>query len=178
MTRSAAAFDPQPRLVGETVELRPLERSDYDALRMAAADPLVWEQHPLDRHEEDVFRMYFDDQLASGGGLLILERATGEVIGSSRYHAWDAERNSVEIGWTFLVRRHWGGGTNREVKRLMLDHAFRSFDSVTFHAHRGNVRSQRAIEKLGAVRIEDGLDGNGHLSPAYRLDRRAEVSDT
>jgi RimJ/RimL family protein N-acetyltransferase len=170
MTRSAVPFDPQPTLVGETVEIRPLEAGDYDALRAAASDPLIWEQHPLDRHEEDVFRTYFDDQLASGGGLVIVERSTGAVIGSSRYHAWDAETGGVEIGWTFLVRRHWGG-TNREVKRLMLDHAFRSFDAVFFHAHRDNVRSQRAIEKLGAERIEDRLDGYGHLSPTYRLDR-------
>jgi RimJ/RimL family protein N-acetyltransferase len=166
-------FDPQPHLVGETVELRPLSAEDYDALRAAAADPLIWEQHPQDRHEEDVFRAYFDDQLASGGGLLILERATGEVIGSSRYHGWDAERSTVEIGWTFLVRRRWGGGTNREVKRLMLDHAFRSFDTVTFHAHRDNLRSQRAIEKLGAVRIGDALDGYGHLSPTFSLARQS-----
>jgi RimJ/RimL family protein N-acetyltransferase len=164
-------FDPQPRLVGEIVELRPLRRADYDAVSAAAADPLIWEQHPLDRHEEDVFRTYFDEQLASGGGLVILERSTGAVIGSSRYHDWDAERSNVEIGWTFLVRRHWGGETNREVKRLMLDHAFRSFESVSFHAHRDNLRSQRAIEKLGAERVEDALDGYGHLSPTYLLRR-------
>lgn len=177
MTRPAVPFDPQPTLVGETVELRPLEAGDYEALRAAASDPLIWEQHPANRHEEDVFRTYFDEQLASGGGLVTIERATGEVVGSSRYHAWDAERSCVEIGWTFLVRRHWGG-TNREVKRLMLDHAFRSFESVFFHAHPHNLRSQRAIEKLGAERIEDSRDGYGRLSRAYRLDRPQPASQS
>jgi RimJ/RimL family protein N-acetyltransferase len=166
-------FDAQPHLVGDNVELRPLARDDYAALRAAAADPSIWEQHPLDRHEEDVFRAYFEDQLASGGALLILERATGEAIGSSRYHAYDSSARQVEIGWTFLVRRHWGGVTNGEVKRLMLEHAFGFVDSVVFRAHPGNRRSQRAIEKLGAVRIEDGIDGYGDLSCAYRLRRPA-----
>ena len=148
-------FDPQPRLVGETVELRPLAAGDFDALRAAASDPLIWEQHPANRHEEDVFRSYFDEQLGSGGGLAIVERATGELIGSSRYHGFDEERSEVEVGWTFLVRRHWGGATNAEVKRLMLGHAFRFVETVVLVIHPENVRSQRAAEKLGAVRVAD-----------------------
>lgn len=148
-------MDLQPRLVGETVELRPLRADDYDALRAAASDPLIWEQHPANRHEEPVFRGYFDEQLGSGGGLAILERASGAVIGSSRYHGYDEGRREVEIGWTFLVRRHWGGATNREVKRLMLDHAFRFVETVVLVIHPENVRSQRAAEKLGGVRAAD-----------------------
>jgi RimJ/RimL family protein N-acetyltransferase len=152
-------FDRQPRLVGETVELRPLRADDYDALRLAASDPLTWEQHPANRHEEPVFRSYFDEQLASGGGLAILDRATGDAIGSSRYHGYDEERSEIEIGWTFLDRRYWGGETNGEVKRLMLEHAFGFVETVVFVVHPGNVRSQRAVEKLGATRVAD-RDGN------------------
>jgi RimJ/RimL family protein N-acetyltransferase len=152
-------FDRQPRLAGDTVELRPLRADDYDALRTAAADPLIWEQHPADRHEEPVFRAYFDEQLGSGGGLAIVDRASGAVIGSSRYHGYDEERSEVEIGWTFLARRYWGGSTNREVKRLMLDHAFRFVETVVLVIHPENVRSQRAAEKLGAVPVPD-RDGN------------------
>lgn len=163
-------FDPQPHLVGELIELRPLRAEDFEELRAAAADPRIWEQHPADRHDPDVFRAFFDEQLASGGGMIVLDRRTGEVIGTSRYHDYDAEGSTVEIGWTFLVRRHWGG-TNREVKRLMLDHAFRSFDRVFFHAHPDNLRSQRAIEKLGAIRIDDRPDGEGLPSYAYELAR-------
>ena len=148
-------FDPQPRLAGETVELRPLRAGDYDALRAAASDPLIWEQHPANRHEEAVFRAYFDEQLGSGGGLAIVDRRTGELIGSSRYHGYDAEASEVEVGWTFLVRSRWGGETNREVKRLMLDHAFRFVETVVLVIHPENVRSQRAAEKLGATRVAD-----------------------
>ncbi|HVU77797.1 MAG TPA: GNAT family N-acetyltransferase [Gaiellaceae bacterium] len=166
-------FDRQPRLTGEAVELRPLRADDYDALRAAASDPLTWEQHPANRHEEPVFRAYFDEQLGSGGGLAIVDRATGEAIGSSRYHGHDEARSEVEIGWTFLDRRYWGGETNREVKRLMLEHAFRFVETVVFVVHPGNVRSRRAVEKLGAARVAD-RDGNCvyALTRAVRPPRR------
>src|SRR4051812_14014418 len=164
------AFDAQPRLVGELLELRPLRPDDLDALHAVASDPLIWEQHPVrDRHEEHVFRGFFAEQLASGGGLLVLDRRTGEPIGTSRFHGYDARRSEVEIGWTFLARSHWGGTYNRELKTLMLGHAFRFVETVVFLVHPGNVRSQRAVEKLGASRAGERVDGSGGTSIAYAL---------
>ena len=149
-------FDRQPSLEGETLELRPLRPGDFDSLFTVASDPLLWEQHPArDRHEPEVFRGFFDDQLASGGGLLVLDRRSGEVVGTSRYHGYDAKAREVEIGWTFVARSRWGDGTNAELKRLMLEHAFRSVDTVVFVVHPENIRSRRAVEKLGAERIDD-----------------------
>jgi RimJ/RimL family protein N-acetyltransferase len=144
-------FDPQPYLEGELVALRPLRRDDFDELRAAAADPSIWAQHPSDRHREDEFRAYFDDQLASGGGLVVVDRSDGRIVGSTRFHGFDAERSEVEIGWTFLARSHWGGVVNGEVKRLLLEHAFRSVETVVFLVHAENGRSRRAVAKLGAV---------------------------
>ncbi len=165
-------FDPQPHLVGRLVEVRPLEARDYEALRAAASDPLIWEQHPDARWREDIFQDFFAQHLASGGALLVLDRSDGRVIGTSRYHGYDPERNEVEIGWTFLVRSHWGGAVNAELKRLMLDHAFRSVERVIFLAAVGNLRSRRAIEKLGATFVgttrRDGLDRE---SAVYELRR-------
>jgi len=144
----------QPTLQGERLELRPLQAEDFEALYAVAADPLVWEQHPEhDRWREAVFRRYFDEQLASGGGLAIVDRATGAAIGSSRYHDYDAERGEVEIGWTFLGRAYWGGAVNGELKRLMLGHAFASVERVVFCIAHENIRSQRSVEKLGARRV-------------------------
>jgi RimJ/RimL family protein N-acetyltransferase len=157
--------------VGELVEVRPLRAGDYDALFAVASDPLIWEQHPLDRWREDVFRPFFDASLASGGALVVLDRASGDVIGSSRYHAYDPERREVEIGWTFLARAYWGGEANRDLKRLMVGHAFESVDTVVFLVHPANVRSQRAVEKLGAVRAGERVDGNGDVGFAYELKR-------
>jgi RimJ/RimL family protein N-acetyltransferase len=144
----------QPTLQGELLELRPLQAEDFDALYAVAADPLVWEQHPEhDRWREEVFRRYFDEQLASGGGLAVVDRSTGAPIGSSRYHGYDAERSEVEIGWTFLGRAFWGGTVNAELKRLMLRHAFASVERVVFCIAHENIRSQRSVEKLGARRV-------------------------
>lgn len=137
---------------GERVEVRPLRPDDCDALYAAASDPLIWEQHPDARYREDVFRAFFAEHLVSGGALAVLDAGTGEVIGTSRYHGYDAARCEVEIGWTFLTREHWGGAYNAELKRLMLEHAFRFVETVVFAVAAGNVRSQRAVEKLGAMR--------------------------
>jgi RimJ/RimL family protein N-acetyltransferase len=144
----------QPTLHGELLDVRPLRPDDFDPLYAVASDPLVWEQHPeRTRWREDVFRGYFDEQLASGGGMAVVDRATGAPIGSSRYHGHDAERSEVEIGWTFLGRSYWGGTYNAELKRLMVGHAFGSVDRVVFCIAHENIRSQRSVEKLGARRV-------------------------
>jgi RimJ/RimL family protein N-acetyltransferase len=131
--------------------LRPLRPDDWDALYAVASDPLVWELHPAhDRWQEPVFREFFANALAGGGALVAIDRATGAVIGSSRFQGFEREDGgSVEIGWTFLARSHWGGATNREMKRLMLEHALRFVERVDFRVGETNVRSRRAMEKIG-----------------------------
>jgi len=165
-------FDPQPHPLGNLVELRPLREADFAPLFAVAADPLIWEQHPdPDRYREPVFRDFFSDHLASGGALLALDRRTGSVIGTSRFHGYDRFRSEVEIGWTFLARTHWGGAYNAELKSLMLGHAFRFVQSVVFLVHPDNIRSQRSLEKLAAVRIGERPDGSGNRSFAYSIAR-------
>jgi RimJ/RimL family protein N-acetyltransferase len=165
------SFDHQPTLKGGLVELRPLRADDFPALHAVAADPLIWEQHPVrDRYEEKVFRGFFDEQLASGGALVAIDARTGDVIGMSRFHGYDDQRSEIEIGWTFLARSHWGGVYNREMKRLMLRHAFRFVRSVVFLVHPQNIRSQRAVEKIGGALVGSRLDGDGRQSAAYQID--------
>ncbi len=143
--------DLQPTLTGELVTLRPCCAEDWDALYAVASDPLIWEVHPAsDRYKEPVFREYFSAALASRGALVVTDNTSGIVIGGSRYANFVPEANEIEIGWTFLARSHWGGDTNREMKTLMLTHAFKYFDSVRFNIGATNVRSRRAIEKIGA----------------------------
>src|SRR5215813_15412662 len=114
-------FDLQPALVGETISLRPLIADDFEALYAAASDPLIWEQHPEPlRYQREVFEEFFAGALASGGALLVTDKASGEVIGTSRYYGWNPDQREVAIGFTFLVRSHWGGALNREMKQLML----------------------------------------------------------
>lgn len=166
------SFDRQPVLSSDLVLLRPVRPDDAEPLRRIAADPLLWEQHPAkDRTEEPVFRAWFEDALASGGALVAQDRVDGEVFGASRYVLRGPD--AVEIGWTFLARSRWGGRWNGEVKRLMLDHAFATLPTVVFTVHADNVRSQRAVERLGAQRTGTHVDGQGLHQVTYRLDRDA-----
>jgi RimJ/RimL family protein N-acetyltransferase len=165
--RARLTFDGQPTLRGTLVELRPLRAEDYEELYAVAADPLIWEQHPdRSRHEEARFRIFFAEALASGGALLATDARTRRVIGSSRFHGYSAKRSEVEIGWTFLARSHWGGRYNAELKLLMLRHAFRFVRSVVFFVSPENVRSQRALENIGAS-LEPEPDAEGRL--VYRI---------
>jgi len=168
-------FDRQPRLRGELVELRPLAAADFDALYAIASSPVVWEQHPSkDRTQETVFREWLSEALESGGALTAIDIADGSVIGSSRYHGYDEDRSEIEIGWTFLAPSYWGGTYNGEMKRLMLDHAFRFVKTVIFEIHSDNIRSQRAVEKLGAVRIRSQQDKLGRgLNYVFEIDAKA-----
>lgn len=159
-------FDPQPRLAGELIEVRPLAAEDWESLFAVASDPLIWEQHPArDRYQETVFREFFREALETGSAFVVIDRKTSQIIGSSRYFGFDPERSVVEIGWTFLARAYWGGEYNRELKRLMLDHAVRFVDQVVFVIGVTNFRSQKALEKIGGVRIgrRDKTDARGEI---------------
>jgi RimJ/RimL family protein N-acetyltransferase len=161
-------FDLQPTLQGDLIELRPLTRQDFDALFAAASDPLIWEQHPEnDRYKREVFRTYFDGAIDSKGAFAIIERKSGRIIGSSRYWNFDPVEREVEIGWTFLERAFWGGSYNRELKSLMLDHAFRFVDRVLFIVGENNLRSQKAVEKIGArfLKKTERPTRDGGISP-------------
>lgn len=148
-------FDFQPTLVGERVTLSPAVAADFDALFAVASDPLIWAMHPAsNRYEAPVFRAFFEDALRDEGGLVARQTGSGAVIGFSRYSTRRAPAGEVEIGWTFLARDHWGTGTNGEMKALMIAHAFTAFDAVIFLIGEANLRSRRAVEKLGAALID------------------------
>lgn len=164
------AVDLQPVLKGALVELRPLRAEDYDGLFAVARDPLIWEQHPAkDRSTEHGFRTFFDEALQSGGALIALDAKDGRIIGSSRFHGYDAQRRELEIGWTFLARSHWGGRYNGEMKQLMLRHAFRFVDRVILFVGVHNYRSQRAVERIGGVRVGARPDAHGRDSFVYEM---------
>ena len=152
-------MDRQPTIQGERLLLRPLHADDWDGLFAVASDPLIWEVHPArDRWQEPVFRAFFAAALARGGALVVIDREGGRIVGSSQYHDYRAEAGgSVEIGWTFLARSLWGGSFNREMKRLMLSHAFAAVERVHFIVGEDNVRSRLAMTKIGGV-LDDWSD--------------------
>jgi RimJ/RimL family protein N-acetyltransferase len=160
------AFELQPRVENKCIRLEPLEPDDFDALFAVACDPLIWEQHPnKDRYQRTVFEGFFKAALASGGAFCVLDATSGELIGSSRYYDLDEAHSSICIGYTFIARNRWGRQYNRALKSLMLDHAFRFVDRALFHVGAENLRSRRAMEKLGGVLIGQVAMSYGHGEP-------------
>lgn len=148
------SFDLQPNLKGDLIELRPPTPEDWDDLFAVASDPLIWEQHPeSDRYKEDVFKVFFREALESGGAFVVIDTKTQQIIGSTRFYGYDPEKSEIEIGWTFLARKYWGGRYNAEMKQLLLAHAFKFVETVVFFVGEKNFRSQTAMEKIGATRI-------------------------
>lgn len=150
----------------DIVTLRPISPDDEDALFAAASDPAIWEQHPdRERYKPEVFRTFFDGAIAAPAGFVVLDSASGDIIGSSRYYYLthdEHERYSavsanlaiaVCIGYTFLTVACWGGRYNSAMKELMLRHAFRYVDTVVFQVGAGNIRSRTAVGRLGATQL-------------------------
>jgi RimJ/RimL family protein N-acetyltransferase len=166
------SFDLQPILKGEILALRPLQTDDFHGLYAVASDPLIWAQHPAsNRYEKAIFEGFFREAIESGGALIAVDSKNNQIVGSSRFYGYSEEKSEVEIGWTFLARSHWGGIYNYEMKQLMLRHAFKFVNKVVFLVGPGNLRSQRALEKIGAVRMGSRRDATGRDSFLYQISR-------
>lgn len=144
----------QPSLLGQLVKIVPLDISNYEELYKVAADPLIWVQHPnKNRYKKNVFKLFFKGALESQSAFIIYDVYSAEIIGSTRYYDINLNNSSIAIGYTFLARSHWGKGHNSEVKKLLLNYVFSFVNNVVFHIGVNNIRSQKAIEKLGAEKV-------------------------
>jgi RimJ/RimL family protein N-acetyltransferase len=151
--------DWQPRLENDLLILRPLKAEDFDPLFEVASDPLIWEQHPAkNRATKEGFDPFFNEGLASNTAFTVIDKKSGAIIGSTRFNPVIESANAIEIGWTFIGLQYWGTAYNKSMKALLMDYAFRFVDNVLFYIHENNYRSQKAVEKLGGVRITE-LDG-------------------
>lgn len=149
-------FSVQPVLENEEFQLIPLQQGDFKSLYEVASDPKVWEQHPnKDRYQREIFENFFRGAIESKGAFKIVEKSTGDVLGSSRYYNFDQDDNHIFIGYTFYGTKSWGKGINPQVKKLMLDYIFQFVDKVHFHIGKENYRSQKALEKLGGEKIAE-----------------------
>lgn len=147
-------FDLQPVLQNSLVILQPLQESDFEKLYKVASDPTIWEQHPAkERSQKDGFTNFFFDAIKSKSAFTIIDKKSNEVIGSTRYNFSIESQKAIEIGWTFLAKKYWGGVYNKSIKILMLSHAFKNFEIVMFYIDKNNLRSQKAVEKIGGQRI-------------------------
>ncbi len=149
-------FSVQTPLENENYKLVPLQESDFEPLFQIASDPKVWEQHPnKDRYKKEVFNVFFDGAMESKGAFLITDKVTGEILGSTRFYDYNEKDNRISIGYTFYGTQSWGKGINPEIKKMMLDYIFQFVDKVHFHVGKVNIRSQKAMERLGGIKIDE-----------------------
>jgi RimJ/RimL family protein N-acetyltransferase len=175
--QTTGTFELQPTLENELLLVKPLKSDDFETLYQVASDPLIWEQHPnKNRYKKEIFQTFFVGAIDSKGAFLVIDKKTGEQIGSSRYTSYDSEKKSISIGYTFLSRTCWGKPYNKALKTLMLDHAFRFIETVYFQVGANNIRSQKAMEKLGAEKIrEEEITYYGeapNLNFIYRIEKK------
>lgn len=148
----------QPKLENELVLLRPLEHSDYEELYRVASDPLIWEQHPVySRHKRNEYDLFFKESLKTGMSLVLIDKRTNQIFGSTRFYDFDQAGSSIKIGGTFLDRAHWGGTYNFSIKELMLEYAFRFVNKIIFEIAKENIRSQKASSRFGVEEKEHFL---------------------
>ena len=150
-------FNLQPEILEDDVtKLIPLQEDHFEELYKVASDPLIWEQHPIkDRYKKEVFKPFFDAAISSKGAFLILDKKTNEIMGTSRYYEYNPEESSVAIGYTFIGRKFWGGAYNKSTKKLLIDYAFQNVNSIFFHIGAENIRSQKAVLKLGTTKTNE-----------------------
>ena len=162
-------MDRQPTLKGPSLLLRPMRADDWSAFAAIASDPVVWELHPQpDRWREPALSAYFAGLIDGKGALAVIDKASGALVGASRYqYGSAADGGTIEIGSTMLARSHWGGETNREMKRLMIAHALQHVATVEFWAWAEDARSRRALEKIGALQVDriEQVEIGGRIFP-------------
>ena len=162
-------------LKNELVWLEPLMQAHFEELYLVASDPLIWEQHPNpDRYKLDAFTNYFKGAMESGGAFIIRDASSGIALGSSRYCAYNEAEKEIQIGYTFFSRSCWGKYINKEVKTLMLNHAFNYVDKVAFYVGANNIRSQKAMERIGGIKIRDEVVA--YFGEPDRVNFRYEIS--
>ncbi|WP_303310207.1 GNAT family N-acetyltransferase [Hymenobacter sp. BT730] len=150
------AFSQQPVLETDIIRLLPLQADDFQVLYAVAADPKIWEQHPnKDRWQQPAFTTFFEGAMQSKGAFKIVDKGTGATLGSTRLYDYNPQDNSIFIGYTFYGTPSWGKGINQAVKALLLDYVFQFVETVRFHIGADNVRSQIAIQRLGATKVSE-----------------------
>ena len=159
-------FNLQPdTLENDQVKMIPLKEGDFEILYKVASDPEIWEQHPSkNRYQKDVFQLFFDAAVESKSAFLVYDKETNELIGSTRYYDFDFENSKIAIGFTFLSKKYWGGNHNKAMKQLLIDYAFQHVATIVFHIGETNIRSQKAVSKIGATKIgEMNLNNTPHF---------------
>lgn len=153
-------FDPAA-LRGQSVYLQPLSPEDKEALRPLARDERLWEftktlliDDHFDQHFDDYFSMAIRPLETGNQAFVIRSVSDDAVIGMTRAFMIEPKERRLEIGHTWYIPSVWGKIHNKECKLLLLQYIFETlqFDRVEFKIAHQNIRSQRAVEKIGGVK--------------------------
>jgi RimJ/RimL family protein N-acetyltransferase len=173
-------------LTGDLVRLEPLQLSHAPALYEAAQDQTIWtwyQENPsgsLAVMERSISNALEAQEAGKQLPFAIIELSTGHVVGSTRFYEIDLDNRGMEIGATWLNPAIQRTGVNTECKYLLLQYAFEVFGAirVQLKTHHNNLKSQRAIERLGAVK--EGILRNAKIYPdgSYRHSVYYSILDT
>ncbi|MFY8022428.1 MAG: GNAT family N-acetyltransferase [Bacteroidia bacterium] len=144
-------------LIGEQVELIPLESRHFEELTNLAGEPIIWEFIPVDMSSNEKCHLAFTNaniQKEKGNQFpfVIIHKQENKIIGSTRLMNIEPEFKKLEIGWTWLHPDYWASAVNLECKLLLLNFCFEELKTirVQFKTDENNIRSQKAIRKIGA----------------------------
>ena len=143
-------------LMGKTVELRPLETKHFEELLILSKDKDLWEFYPWNYSDTQTFLASYEDtikerELGKAYPFVIYHKTSQKIIGSTLLFDISAVDRKLEIGRTWLIKEFWKIGINTECKLLLLTFCFETLQTVRVQlkATATNIRSRRAIEKIG-----------------------------
>ena len=144
-------------LKGRLVDLYTLQTNHLLELEAIAKNKDIWEHYIIDASQPNTFNRAFTSGLAEMGRgaqhiFVIYHREKQELVGSTRFLEINEVHKKLEIGWTWMHPDYWGSKINAECKLLLLTHAFENLEitRVQLRTEELNLRSRKAIEKLGA----------------------------
>ena len=164
---------PHPTVLeSQTVKLMPLEKQHFEELYIAASDKRLWEFIPVDGSDSNKFNQAYekaltDRETGTQYPFIIYHKHSKKIIGSTRLFEIFPNDRKLEIGWTWIVKEYWGTAINFECKLLLLTFCFETLKAVRVQLKTkdANMRSRKAIEKLGAkfegIFRKDRLQDNG-----------------
>lgn len=146
------------RLNGISVDLIPLEKEHFEELFVAASDKKLWQLIPIDCSEKETFYATYQSALTERDKgkqypFVIVDKASNKLIGSTRFFEIYPDDRKLEIGWTWITQPFWGTVVNLESKLLLLTFCFETLKAnrVQLKTKDNNIRSRKAIEKIGGV---------------------------
>ncbi|MBO0995617.1 GNAT family N-acetyltransferase [Bacillus sp. SD088] len=157
-------------LIGDRVKIQPMEDHHVQALFEAGNNPDIWAYMPMKIQSIEDIRFLVDGALqarekGSEFPFVIFDKESGKIVGSTRLLNISIPNRNLEIGWTWLAPTVWRTRINTECKYLLLKHCFETLGAIRVQLKTDgrNMRSQQAIERLGAVK--EGVLRNHVIMP-------------